>query len=115
MIHSPFKELVKNLFEATKQVDTALGELKEVSTKINAKYDPRSEFIRWRDSKDGQFWKQKQYQIQSKRCASCQKRIQLKGSHIDHVEPLSLYPHLALETKNLRLTCPDCNISKGNK
>jgi 5-methylcytosine-specific restriction endonuclease McrA len=115
MTHFPFKELVQNLFEATNQVDAALGELKEITTKINTKYQPRSEFIRWRDSKEGQLWKQKKYQTQSKRCAICKKRIQLKGSHIDHIEPLSLSPHLALDTRNFQVTCPDCNISKSNK
>ena len=115
MTHSPFKELVQALFEATGQTDAALADLKVLAAKINAKYEPRAEFIRWRDSQEGKLWKQNKYQSQRGCCAICKKPIQLKGSHIDHIQPLSLFPHLALDTRNLQVTCPDCNASKGNK
>ena len=115
MTHSPYKELVTSLFKTTKRVDSALAELQVIANKINAKYEPREQFTRWRDSEEGQIWKQKKYQTQSRCCAICKKSIQLKGSHIDHIQPLSLFPHLALDTRNLQVTCPDCNASKGNK
>jgi len=115
MTHSPYKEVIKNLFNTTGQVDAALAELQKIATKINAKYEPRAEFIRWRDSQEGQFWKQNQYLDQSKCCAICKIQIELRGSHIDHIQPLSLYPHLAINTRNMQITCPNCNASKGNK
>ena len=115
MSDSPFEELVKKLFEVSKQLDTSLAELKSMAAEIEAKYEPRTEFNRWRDSQEGKLWKQKQYKIQKGLCVICRQPIQLKCSHIDHKQPLSKYPHLALEPKNLRITCPDCNTSKGNK
>src|SRR5437868_14299868 len=96
--HSPYKELVKSLFKTTKRVDAALAELQVIATQINYKYEPRTQFIRWRDSKEGQLWKQKKYHVQSRCCAICKESIQLKGSHIDHIKPLSSFPHLALDT-----------------
>lgn len=115
MTHSPYKELVRSLFKTTKQVDAALLPLQETATKIKTKYKPRVEFERWRDSQEGKLWKRKQYQVQGGCCAICSKPIQLKGSHIDHIKGLARYPHLALDTGNLRITCPDCNIPRQGK
>ncbi len=115
MIDSPFEEFVKSLFKTTKGVDTALSELQVIATKIYGKYKPRAEFIRWRDSEEGQSWKQNKYQTQGECCAICKISIQLKGSHIDHIKPLSRFPHLALDTQNMQITCPECNTSKNNK
>lgn len=115
MTHSSFRQLVKNLFQTTQQVDVAFNTLKQKATEINAKYNPRSEFIRWRDSKEGKLWKWKQYQIQGKCCAICKKSTPLKGSHIDHIESLSFSPHLNVDTQNMQVTCPDCNAAKGNR
>ncbi|KST67613.1 HNH endonuclease [Mastigocoleus testarum] len=110
-----FEQLVRQLFEATKQVDIALDELKSAAASIEEKYEPRTEFNRWRKSHEGKLWKQQQYKIQKGLCAICRQPIEFKGSHIDHKQPLSKYPQLALEPKNLRITCPDCNVSKGSK
>ena len=115
MLNPSFKELVRELYQSTKAVDDAIAQLNSTATKINAKYDPRTEFIRWRDSQEGKFWKQQQYLAQSQCCAICKQSIRLEGSHIDHIKPLSSYPHLALEPQNLQIACPNCNISKGNK
>lgn len=115
MSDSSFEQLVRQLFEATKQVDIALAELKTIAAEIEAKYEPRIEFSRWRNSQEGKLWKQQQYKIQKGLCAICGQPIEFKGSHIDHKQPLSKYPYLALELKNLRITCPDCNTSKGSK
>jgi 5-methylcytosine-specific restriction endonuclease McrA len=115
MINSSFKELVQNLFETTNRVDRALVELKNIGLKIEAKYDPRSEFIRWRNSKEGQQWKRQQYKNQNKCCAICSRSILLKGSHIDHIKPVGKFPDLALDTNNMQIACPDCNTSKNNK
>ena len=115
MVNSSFKELIQNLFKTTKRVDNALAELKRIAVKIEAKYEPYVEFTRWRDSKEGRLWKQQKYKVQNGCCAICQHSIPLKGSHIDHIKPLSVYPHLALDTRNMQIACPDCNASKGDK
>lgn len=115
MTHPSSKELVKSLFKTTAQVDAILVEIQKIANKINAKYDPRAQFIGWRDSKEGKIWKQNKYQEQSECCAICKKRIRLKGSHIDHIKPVYSYPDLALDTGNMQITCPECNTSKGNK
>jgi 5-methylcytosine-specific restriction endonuclease McrA len=117
MTDSPFEELAKSLFKTSRRVDTTLAELRVIATQINAKYEPRAQFNRWRDSEEGKLWKQEQHQAQGGYCAiaKCGKPIQLKGSHIDHIKPLSRFPHLAVDTQNLRITCPDCNIAKSNK
>lgn len=33
---------------------------------------------------------------------------------VDHIKPISLYPHLALEQDNLQVLCRDCNKGKSN-
>lgn len=115
MLNASIEELVRKLLKTTKRVDVTLARLKNVAVEINARYEPRAEFNRWRNSQDGQLWKQQQYQAQKGRCAICQQFIQLKGSHIDHIKPLSRYPHLALDARNLQIACPECNASKNNK
>ncbi|WP_013334709.1 HNH endonuclease [Gloeothece verrucosa] len=82
---------------------------------LEEKNDPRHLFNKWKGSKDGQDWKQKQYAIQQGLCAMCKKSMPLIGSHIDHIKPISTHPQLALDVSNLRLLCPACNTSKGNK
>ncbi|TGE04616.1 HNH endonuclease [Hymenobacter fodinae] len=34
---------------------------------------------------------------------------------VDHIYPVSRYPHLALDTDNLQLLCNDCNRGKSNR
>ncbi len=115
MTDSPFEELVRSLLKTSKRVDTTLVELRAIAKQINAKYEPRAQFNRWRDSEEGKLWKQEQYQAQGGCCAICSELIKLRGSHIDHILPLSRFPDLAVDTQNLRITCPDCNIAKSNR
>lgn len=35
--------------------------------------------------------------------------------HVDHIKPVSLYPELSLDIKNLQILCGDCNLGKSNK
>ncbi len=115
MEYLPFKGLTERLFKLNFKLDQQLVESKAIIDKIKAKYDPRAEFNRWRESLEGKSWKEKQYKNQKGCCAICKQLIPLKGSHIDHIKPLASYPDLALDTRNMQITCPDCNISKGNK
>lgn len=108
-----FKALVRSLFEVSDRVDTHLVTLQKDAVEIQNYYVPRAEFIRWRDSVEGQAWKKQQYEYQYQCCAICQKYIQLKGSHIDHIKPIYRFPELNVDKSNLQITCSTCNLSKG--
>jgi hypothetical protein len=47
-----------------------------------------------------------------KKCAVC--NTSNKELHVDHILPISLYPHLMLDKNNLQVLCIDCNIGKSN-
>jgi 5-methylcytosine-specific restriction endonuclease McrA len=115
MNNDAFQELTQQLFKTTKQTDLLLAKLKQKANEIEAKYDPRTEFNRWRSSTEGQLWKQQKYQFQNGCCAICRKQIELIGAHIDHIKPIATHPHLALETPNLQIACLTCNASKGDR
>ena len=34
--------------------------------------------------------------------------------NVDHIKPRKLFPHLALDIKNLQILCHECNHGKGN-
>ena len=105
--------LTEKLFRLNNKLDKSLKNIQKTINQIKQKYEPRTEFNRWRDSKEGKLWKEQQYQKQKQCCAICKKTIELKWSHIDHIKPLFLYPDLALDTSNLQIACGQCNISKG--
>jgi 5-methylcytosine-specific restriction endonuclease McrA len=115
MSESSSQELVQAILQVSKKVDLILGSMRQDVIRIDAKYSPRSEFNCWRESEDGKNWKKQQYHHQKKCCAECKQPVELKGSHIDHIKPLSKYPALHLNLNNLRITCPDCNLYKGNR
>ena len=110
-----FEHLVRKLFKVTKRVDRSLEEMQQKAAHIQQKYEPRQEFERWKQTLGGRKWKREQFEQQNGRCLKCQKSISLKGSHIDHIKPLSLYPKLAIAPENLRILCPDCNLTKGQQ
>lgn len=115
MPNSSLQELLQSLINSTKKTDKILASLKKISERIDNRYEPRVQFERWRDSIDGKAWRQQKFNEQNGLCAICNQTIKLKGSHIDHKQPISLHPSLALDLKNLQITCPDCNTSKGNR
>lgn len=110
-----FEDLVRDLLQVTKKVDRSLLLLQERAAQIQNKYGTRAEFERWKQTLGGRRWKRQQYNLQAGRCMDCQKSISLKGSHIDHIKPLSRHPSLAIAPENLRILCADCNLSKGRK
>ncbi len=110
-----FEKLVRDLLQTTKRVDQSLLLLQERAAQIQKKYGTRAEFERWKQTLGGRKWKQQQYKLQEGCCVNCQKSISLKGSHIDHIKPLSRHPSLAIAPDNLRILCADCNLSKGKK
>ena len=105
----------ENLFKFNLDLDKWLQKVAKKSQQLEDKRDPRKQFQLWRSSLDGQTWKRQQYIKQQKKCADCQQKIRLKGSHIDHIKPIANHPDLALDLNNLRLTCSHCNLSKGIK
>lgn len=48
-----------------------------------------------------------------KRCALC--GIENGRLHIDHIKPMSRYPELAWDIKNLQVLCEACNLGKSDK
>jgi hypothetical protein len=39
-----------------------------IATQINAKYEPRAQFNRWRDSEEGKLWKQNNTKLKGLLC-----------------------------------------------
>ena len=108
------QELTENLFKTHIKINNFINKSQSKIANIKAKYDPRKQFNNWRNSQEGKEWKKQKYFQQNKYCAICQERINnLKGSHIDHIKPISTHPHLALDTNNMRVTHGDCNLLKG--
>jgi 5-methylcytosine-specific restriction endonuclease McrA len=112
---SAFEELVKQLLKTTKQVDKSLRRLQAQAFEIEKKYDPRREFERWRKSAEGKAWKRQQHRLQKGCCMDCQRKVQLKGAHIDHIKPIKHHPTLAIDINNLQILCADCNLNKGSQ
>jgi 5-methylcytosine-specific restriction endonuclease McrA len=47
-----------------------------------------------------------------KECLKCGYRKRLQ---IDHIRPISKFPHLALDINNMQPLCKKCNFEKSNK
>lgn len=110
------ENLSEKLFNFQLQTNKYLKKTQIKINQIKEKYEPRNQFNAWRNSQEGKQWKKEQYKKQNKCCPICQKPIlSLKGSHIDHINPLATHPHLALSTENMRITHAACNILRGNK
>lgn len=80
-------------------------------------YVSRLEINKSRNEKkvySSQKWRKLRYKIlsESKReCSLCKSKDEL---HIDHIKPLSKYPHLGFELSNLQILCKQCNFGKSN-
>lgn len=105
----------EKLFKLNLGLDKWLEQSKQTADKIKDKYDPRTQFNLWRQSQDGKEWKQQKYIAQNFRCAKCGCSMLLEGAHIDHIKPISTHPELNLDTRNLRLVHPLCNLTKGSR
>lgn len=108
-------QLTKKLFETNVKLDKKDHKSQLLVNKIKLKYDPRNQFNTWKTSQEGKQWKKQKYQQQQNCCSICKKKIELKGSHIDHIKPISKYPNLSLTLSNLQIACWQCNTSKSNR
>lgn len=107
-------DLYRKYLRITAEIDLMIKNLDREAEKINQYYEPRNIFNRWRNSEDGQQWKQVQYEKQNHKCAQCDFIAPTpKHLEIDHIKPISRYPQLAINTKNLQLLCRPCNQSKA--
>lgn len=113
MGESELGSAVRGLFQAMRETDRWRRQTLEQAQTLAQKHEPRAQFERWRDSQVGRRWKAAQHQRQQGQCALCGAAIRLKGSHIDHIRPLSAFPELAIAPENLQLTCEVCNCQKG--
>lgn len=83
--------------------------------RIRKYYSPRHAFNRWRDSTEGQVWKEKQFQETAGLCSGCGTSFHsVSDLDIDHVKPLIKFPELAIDIDNFQLLCPPCNSKKGD-
>ena len=110
-----FEHIVRELLLVSKQVDKSLQQLQERAAQIHQKYAPREEFERWKQTLGGRRWKRRQHEQQQGLCVCCRRPISLRGAHIDHIKPLSRYPHLAISPDNLQILCAECNVRKSNQ
>ncbi|MEL7086340.1 MAG: HNH endonuclease [Cyanobacteria bacterium J06597_1] len=102
-----FDKLVRKALLLKQQIDNTLSSLQKDADAIRDYYHPRAEFDRWKQSTEGKAWKLQTWSKQKQCCAECKCEIELKGSHIDHIKPLSKYPELSVTLSNLRITCPE--------
>lgn len=105
----------QKLLKVNKEIDQWLNGIKKIADELRAKRDPREQFNRWKQTLEGRQWKKTQYTKQEGECGICHHPMPLKGSHIDHIKPISTYPELSLEPDNMRLLCPECNTQKGTR
>ncbi|PZD75328.1 hypothetical protein C1752_00210 [Acaryochloris thomasi RCC1774] len=83
--------------------------------RISKYYAPRHAFNRWRDSTEGQLWKETQFQKTKGLCSGCKKTYRsVSNFDIDHIKPLIKFPELAIDIDNFQLLCPTCNSKKGD-
>lgn len=48
-------------------------------------------------------------------CCYCDASVgEVAHEHIEHRKPKSIFPELAFQWENLHLSCPKCNMAKGN-
>ena len=60
-------------------------------------------------------WKQLRFRVlvhYRRMCMAC--NATNKVLHVDHIKPISKYPHLRLDFENLQILCEDCNVGKSN-
>jgi 5-methylcytosine-specific restriction endonuclease McrA len=111
-------QVIASLLSATQKTDLMLDTLEVEAQAIQDKYDPvklaRRQFGNWRDSDDGKKWKRKQYEAMDGICPGCSIQFPICIFDIDHIQPISKFPDLALETTNLKLLCSACNKKKSN-
>lgn len=58
-------------------------------------------------------WKPKILASRNGRCAHCNKVLEPRGYHIDHIIPFTRGGRTVME--NLQALCPECNTKKGNR
>ncbi|NCJ06637.1 HNH endonuclease [Synechococcales cyanobacterium C] len=91
-----------------------LQKYQDLAAKIRHKYRPRRRFERWRDSQDGQAWKQQQFNRIQGICPDCGHQLPaIAHFQIDHIKPLKTHPDLATDLSNLQLLCGPCNQRKA--
>lgn len=108
-------DFAEKLFHSTVEMDSWLLRNRKKADVLIAKLNPRTRFNLWRDSGDGQQWREQQYQHQSEKCAICKEKMERDHIHIDHIEPIAKRPDLVLELNNLQLTHPECNAKKSTQ
>lgn len=67
---------------------------------------------------DREAWQRLRYSVLRKhgyKCLACgATREEGAQIHVDHIQPISIYPELALTESNLQVLCRPCNMGKSN-
>ncbi|MGF1602027.1 MAG: HNH endonuclease [Thermosynechococcaceae cyanobacterium] len=109
------QKFVERLLKAFKT--PTLQAHRDEAERIRHKNSPRNIYSRWRSSQEGKQWKEKEYQRINGKCPghSCGHIFPgIDYFTIDHIRPISKYPDLAIDTKNLQLLCDRCNRKKSD-
>ena len=98
---------IKNLRETVKNLENKIARIEGK----HKKNEPQKHWL-YSSSK----WQELRYKTLRKfgfKCMACNSsNVEL---HVDHIKPISKYPNLALEEKNLQVLCKNCNLGKSNK
>jgi 5-methylcytosine-specific restriction endonuclease McrA len=111
-------QAIAQVLNAIQKTDSTLKDLKVKSDAIKVKYDPvslgRNQFNNWRSSDEGKTWKQQQFNTIKGACPKCSVIFPtIDCFQIDHIQPLSDRPDLAIDMNNFQLLCSACNLQKG--
>ena len=116
------QQVLLKLQGAIQITDASMAKLIRRKKKLKQEFNPvklaRKNFNNWIKGSEGKAFKRYLYRHQKKRCAAPDCEMQktkfpLGHLQVDHIKPLSVYPELALDRKNLQLLCGPCNQKKG--
>lgn len=79
--------------------------------KENSRFNNKSKFDSFYRTKE---WKELRKKVLKAYGSICMKCNSTKNIHVDHILPLSKYPELKLDIKNLQVLCSICNVEKSN-
>lgn len=120
---SEIDRAILKLHYAMQATDLSVRRMQERAAKLHERFNPvavaRREFNNWAKSEEGRGFKLRLREQQQGYCAcnSCNANhpLGIEYLEIDHIKPLSKFPELALEPKNLQLLCAPCNKRKSAK
>lgn len=120
---SEIDQALLKLNVAMQASDQSLQRMQQRAAQLKTHFAPatvaRREFNNWSQSPEGRAFKEHLFEQQQGCCAKASciagKLPGIEYLQIDHIQPLSKYPELALEHSNFQLLCGPCNREKSDK